>query len=109
MNSTDFEHLKRSVTEGEAIINGRRKPSREFKVRLAANPPSKNGYALCVKSDDPTVLIPSKIYQAVFSSNCLVGVTDEEGEASVYPSEHFVRLEFPAEVETLLGEIQKAA
>lgn len=110
MSKKNFESLKRSVTEAGEILRREQKPLREFKVKisgLATN--KKNGFALCIKSDEPELLIPSKVYRARFSSNDNVGITDESGEAAVYPADYFMKLIFPSEIEGVLGKLQKAA
>ncbi|MBA3633960.1 MAG: hypothetical protein H0W58_14300 [Acidobacteria bacterium] len=66
------------------------------------------GYALCVKTDDEKLLIPCKIYQTRYTASGYVRIIDEEGEAAVYPSNFFLRLDLPNEVEQVLAEFQQA-
>ncbi len=110
MNKKDFDELVESAKEGVAIVKGEVPPSREFRVRLTRLSAKQNrGFALCVKSDEPELLIPSKVYRAVYSSSNLIGITDEAGEAAIYPADFFIKLDFPSEVENVLGHLQKAA
>ena len=57
-----------------------------------------------MQADDPTLLVPLKIYAATFSESGFVRVTDEMGEAAVYPEEFFLPVSFPKEVEQLLTQ-----
>ena len=110
MNKKNFESLERSVNEASQILRGELTPIREFRVKSTRpSEPKAVGFALCIKSDEPELLIPSKVYRARFSSNRHVGVTDEAGEAAIYPSDFFVKLDFPSEVEDVLENLQKAA
>lgn len=110
MNQENFESLIKSVNEGGMILRGKLKPSREFQVRVSGLSTAKRrGFALCIKSSEPDLLIPSKVYRAIYSSGDLIGVTDEAGEAAIYPSDCFIKLDFPSEVENVLGDLQKAA
>ncbi len=110
MNKKNFESLIKSLNQGGKILRGEVKPSREFQVQVSElSADKRKGFALCVKSSEPELLIPSKVYRAIYSSSDLIGVTDEAGEAAIYPSDCFIKLEFPSEVENVLGHLQKAA
>ena len=110
MNKKDFESLNKSVNEAGQILRGELKPMREFQIRVSKlRSDKKVGFALCIKSDEPELLIPSKVYRARFSSNGYVGVTDEEGEATIYPPDCFIKLDVPSEIESVLENLQKAA
>ena len=110
MNKKNFEGLKKSAVQAGQILNGELEPIRVFKVKVPQMPTKKkDGFALCVKSTEPDSLIPFKLYRAKFSSNNYVGITDENGEAVIYPAEYFMKLDFPSEAETVLGDLQKAA
>lgn len=98
------------MTEAKEILSGRLEPLREFQVQVAEiSPARRHGFALCVVSDEPDLLITSKVYKATFSSNNYIGITDESGEAAIYPAGQFLKLDFPSEVEEVLGDLQKAA
>ncbi len=110
MKKENFEGLLGSVREAKQILRGEIKPAREFFVEIdASNMKKSEGYVLCVKTDDPKLLVVSKIYRARFSSNGKVGVFDEAGESAIYPSDFFIRIEIASEVEDVLENLQKAA
>lgn len=110
MKKKGFESLMRSVTEAGKILRGELEPSREFQVKVSeVSSDKRRGFALCIKSNEPELLVPSKVYRAIYSSGDLIGVTDEAGDAAIYPSDLFIKLDFPAEVEHVLGDLQKAA
>lgn len=48
-------------------------------------------YAVCVKSDDPDFLTISKLYRIAVTGEHAT-LTDNQGEASVYPLDYFVQL-----------------
>lgn len=106
MKRENIENLTESIKEAGNILRGEIAPSREFYVEINNSKTKNEGYALCVRTDDPKLLIPSKIYRAKFSSNGKIGIIDEDGEASIYPASFFVKLEFPAEVENVLESLQ---
>ncbi len=108
MNKKNFKNLLNSVNQAGEILRGELTPIREFQVEVAKLPlHKKEGFALCIKSDEAELLIPSKIYRAKFSSNNYVGVTDETGESAIYPADFFLKLDFPSEVENVLETLQK--
>jgi hypothetical protein len=104
MNSDRFEKLKASVIEAGLIMQGTQKPSREFKFTTAERPgPMEEIWAICLESDDPTLLIPRKLYLVKFGENG-VWVRDENGEMAVCDKEDFLPLSFAPEVKALLAE-----
>ncbi len=107
MKKEDFEGLLESVREGGEILRGEREPARESFIEVDNSLPKDEGYAFCVKTDDPKLLVPCKIYRARFSSRGRVGITDEEGERAVYPSDFFIRIEVPSKVEKILVKYQE--
>lgn len=109
MTKENFEGLLESVRDAGKILRGEIEPSREFWIEVPEISSRHEGYALCIETDDPQLLIPSKIYRARFSASGRVGVIDEEGEAAVYPPEFFVEVKLPAEVEQILEHLQEAA
>lgn len=107
MTKENFEGLLESVREAGQILRGEISPSREFQVEvLNPNFSPKEGYALCVKTDDEKLLIPCKIYQTRYTASGYVRIIDEEGEAAVYPVDFFIRLDLPVEVESVLENLQ---
>ena len=107
MRKDRFEQLLESVREGGAILRGEVKPSRVFhypSIPKKQRNPDKS-LAICIKTDDPELLIPNKIYQATLLENDLLKVIDEADEAAIYPSDHFLLVSFPPEVEKLLAQV----
>ena len=106
MTSDNFQHLLESIREAKQILRGERKAAREFVVEVPsaqAQPPI--SCAICVQTDDPSLLVPFKIYEAIFSQSGLVRIVDESGEASLYPKEFFLPVAFPKEVEQVLAQV----
>jgi len=109
MKKEDFEGFRESVREAGETLHGERKPSREFFIEVDNSVPKDEGFALCVKSDEPELLVPFKVYPAKFSTRGRIRIIDEDGEAAVYPAEYFIRIKLPDEVKEVLAEYQKAA
>ncbi len=110
MDRETFEGLLESVKEAGQILRGEKKPAREFLVEIPdIKPPRKEGFALCVETDNAELLIPSKVYRAWFLPSGRVRIVDEAGEATIYPAEFFIQVEFPSEVASVLENLQKAA
>lgn len=109
MNKDTFEQLLESVREGGAILRGEIAPSRTFEY--PSTPKKRRNmetcFAICVKTDDPELLIPKKIYQVTLLENDLLKVTDEADEAAIYPSNYFILVSFPREIEKLLSHVAK--
>ena len=106
MKKGNFSGLLDSVREAVKIQRGEIAPSRIFRIEIAKNAKNRQGLALCVKTDDLKLLVRSKIYRARFSSIGHIGVLDEEGEATIYPADFFIRLDIPGEVEQVLESLQ---
>lgn len=106
MKKEDFEELLGSVREAGQILRGEIEPSRQFWIEVPEKTERQKGFALCVKTDDPKLLVLSKVYQARFSATGNIGIIDEEGEAAVYPADFFIRLDLPDEVESVLENLQ---
>ena len=106
MKTEDFQGLLESVREAKQILRGEKKAAREFIVEV---PPvqsiGQTSYVICVQTDDPSLLIPRKIYEANYSQSGLVRVIDEAGEAALYPEEFFLPIAFPKEVEQVLAQV----
>ena len=110
MTKENFEGLLESVKEAGQILRGEKKPSREFLIEVPdIKPPRKEGFALCVETDDIELLIPAKVYRVWFLRGGRSRVIDEAGEATIYPPEFFMQVEFPVEVKNVLENLQKAA
>lgn len=99
MKQENFQSLLDSIREAGQIKRGEAKPSREFVIEVPGEiTKPTNGYAICVETDDPALLIPHKIYNVIFFEDELVGVVDEEGERAIYPSDFFIPINLPVEI-----------
>jgi len=106
MKAEDFEKLLESVREAKQILRGERKAAREFVVEVPSTQSEpQTSYVICVRTDDPTLLIPRKIYEATYSQSGLVRVIDEAGDAALYPQEFFLPVALPKEVELVLAQV----
>src|SRR5437773_4225272 len=106
MTPDNSQHLLESIREAKQILRGEQKAAREFVVEVPpvqTQPPT--SYAICVQTDDSSLLVPRKIYEAVYSQAGLVRVVDESGGAAVYPKEFFLPVSFPKEVEQVLAQV----
>jgi hypothetical protein len=59
-------------------------------------------FAVCIQSDDADLLTPRMIYQVLPDATNYVRVIDNEGEDYLYPSEYFMFLDLPDEIERSL-------
>jgi len=103
MRKERFEELVGSVREAGAVMRGEVKPYKEFHIdepRTRRNPEKQ--FAICIKTDDPVLLIPQKIYQVELLGDGLARVIDEEGEASIYSVDHFIFIKLPRDIEKAL-------
>ena len=70
---------------------------RHTTIRIDGRPlRKKSAFAVCIKTDDPSVLTRGKLYKIGIPDPRLelagVSVRDDEGEAAVYPEDFFVPL-----------------
>lgn len=106
MKEKDFQGLLEAVREAKQILGGETNAARTFAVEVSLSSSSTDtGFVICIQTDDPTFLIPLKIYPATFSQSGFVRVTDETGEAAVYPEDFFLHISLPKEVEQLLAQV----
>jgi hypothetical protein len=106
MSDEEFEKLLESIREAKDIFRGEKKALREYSIEIpptSALPPE--GFVICVRTDDPDLLIPRKIYEAVYSQTGLVRIVDEAGEIALYPEDFFLPVVFPKEVEQVLANL----
>lgn len=108
MKKAEYDKLLQSVRQGGAILRGEVPPSRMFSYPTS----QRNGkpvtrLAICVKSDDPELLVVNKIYSVTPLVDDLIRVIDEEGVAAVYSSDHFLYVSFPTKVEQVLSRLSK--
>jgi hypothetical protein len=104
----DYDKLLQSVQQGGAILRGEVEPSRAFSVPTSR----RNGkvltrLAICVKTDDPELLVVNKIYPVTPLDDDLIRIIDEKGEAAIYSADHFLYVSFPAKVEQVLSRLAK--
>jgi hypothetical protein len=105
MKEKDFQGVLEAVREAKQILRGETNAARTFTVEISSPPSSPNtGFVICLQTDDPTLLIPLKIYAATFSQSGFVRIIDETGEAAVYPEDFFLPISLPKEVEQLLAQ-----
>ncbi len=76
---------------------------RETRVKIPKSK-AKEAFAVCIKTDDSALLVPTKIYKVKLSGN-RVGVIDEEGEPSVYPKDFFLVLSLSPSAESTLAGV----
>ncbi len=73
---------------------------------MTAQPTSKRQFAICIRTDDPDVLTPRRIYEVLPDQSAAksqyVRVIDNEGEDYLYPAVYFVFVDFPPAVEEAL-------
>jgi hypothetical protein len=66
-------------------------------------------FAICIRSDDPDLLTPRKIYEplpdASAAKSRFVRVIDNEGEDYLYPASCFLFVNFASEVEKVLERV----
>ena len=105
MREKDFQGLIEAVREAKQMLRGKTDAARMFSVEVKSpRSQPQTGFVICLQTDDPSLLIPLKIYAAAFSQSGFVRVTDETGEAAVYPEDFFLPISFPKEVEQLLNQ-----
>ncbi len=60
-------------------------------------------FVICVKTDDPDLLTPRRIYQVLPDESAAksnyIRVIDNEGEDYLYPAQYFISTTFSPEVE----------
>ena len=106
MKKDDFARLKANVREAGKIKRGIKAPARETVLELPNTSLRETlAYAFCVKTDDPTLLIPRKIYPVTLYDERYVKVIDEAGESAIYPVDFFLPVSLPLEVTNQLAQI----
>ncbi len=109
MKKTDYDRLVESVRQGGAILRGETQPSRVFHYpKPRRRHKVETRLAICLKTDDPELLIVNKIYQVSPLDENLVRVVDEGGDAAVYSADHFLYVSFPPKVERALSRLAKS-
>ena len=106
MKTEDFQGLLESVREAKQILRGEKQAAREFVVEVPLDrSKGQTSYVICIQTDDPSLLIPRKIYEANYSHSGLVRVVDEAGAATLYPENFFIPIAFPKEVERVSAQV----
>ena len=66
-------------------------------------------FAICIKTDDPDLLTPRKIYEVLPDASAekseFIRVIDNEGEDYLYPASCFIFVNLPNEVEKALEHV----
>ena len=66
-------------------------------------------FAICIKTDDPDLLTPRKIYEVLpdvsAAKSDFIRVIDNEGEDYLYPASCFIFVNFPNEVGKVLQRV----
>jgi len=73
---------------------------------MPTRPKSRRQFAICIRTDDPDLLTPRRIYEVLPDESAAkshyVRVIDNEGEDYLYPGAYFVFADFPPAVEQAL-------
>lgn len=108
MKKVQYEELLKSVRQGGAILRGEVEPSRMISYPTSRrNGKAATRLAICVKTDDPELLVVNKIYPVTPLDDDLIRVIDQAGEAAIYSSDHFLYVSFPPKVEQVLSRLAK--
>lgn len=69
-------------------------------------PKHKRQFAICIRTDDPDLLTPRRIYELLPDKSAAkskyVRVIDNEGEDYLYPAAYFMFVDFPPAVQQAL-------
>ena len=75
---------------------------------MAARTKPKRAFAICIRTDDPDLLTPRRIYQVLPDENAAkskyIRVIDNEGEDYLYPATYFLFVDFPPAVAQALSK-----
>jgi hypothetical protein len=106
MSEKVFKELLESVRQAGQIMRGEREPSRVFE-RTSPQRAEKATprFAVCVQTDDPSLLITRKIYEITPLASGRVTVVDECGETAIYPADHFLPIELSREAADALSRV----
>jgi hypothetical protein len=73
---------------------------------MPTRPKHKRRFAICIRTDDPDLLTPRRIYEVLPDESAAkseyLRVIDNEGEDYLYPASYFVLVEFPPAIERAL-------
>jgi hypothetical protein len=109
MSEKVLSELVSSVREAGAIMRGEVEPSRVFEHpsprRSRRHNPESVGYAICIETDDPELLVPRKLYRVTLAGEDYVQVRDEAGETAIYPASCFIFLQLSRDVQRVLERV----
>jgi hypothetical protein len=75
---------------------------------MPSRPQQKTKFAICIRSDDPDLLTPRRVYEVLPDESAArskyIRVVDNEGEDYVYPAEYFIFVDFPPAVRQALRQ-----
>lgn len=73
---------------------------------MPVRPKHKRQFAICIRTDDPDLLTPRRIYEVLPDESAAkskyIRVIDNEGENYLYPAAYFMFLDFPPAVQQAL-------
>ena len=73
---------------------------------MPTRPKPKRQFAICIRTDDPDLLTPRRIYEVLPDESAAksqyIRVVDNEGEDYLYPATYFVFMDFPPAVKQAL-------
>jgi len=73
---------------------------------MPTRPKQKRQFAICIRSDDPDMLTPRRVYEVLPDESAArskyIRVIDNEGEDYLYPAAYFMFVEFPPSVQQAL-------
>ena len=73
---------------------------------MPSQPKTKRQFAICVRTDDPDLLTPRRIYEVLPDESAAksryLRVIDNEGEDYLYPAAYFVFVDFSPAIEQAL-------
>ena len=75
---------------------------------MASRPQAKTKFAICIRSDDPDLLTPRRVYEVLPDESAArskyIRVVDNEGEDYVYPADYFIFVDFSPAVRQALRQ-----
>jgi len=75
---------------------------------MAAKSDTKRKWAVCVRTDDPDLLTPRRIYEVLPDDSArksdYLRVIDNEGEDYLYPAAYFVLVNFPPQIRQAIAQ-----
>jgi len=75
-------------------------------MTMPNRPKQKRQFAICIRSDDPDMLTPRRVYEVLPDESAArskyIRVIDNEGEDYLYPAAYFMFVDFPPAVQQAL-------